>query len=433
MLIEPFLLKDIILENSLNIFFEINKPNFEKVVFTLDNSHEITSAYFTILYVNNEYRMYYRSSSTPLFKNRDTREFFNTDEISNNEYLCLATSEDGLHFERENYNLVNFMKSSNNNILMHNTCCHNFFPYYDKKNNKLIAISGTQIYNGGLHLFESNDGITWSHVKKIIDESNILPNFTHQNHFDSHNSITYNEKEDVYYIYVRHNYSNRFVQFTKTKDFNEFTKCELINIYNNNDMIIYTPGIFKYENSNYFIGIPTFVQDRNNDFYSKTNSKLLVSKDNINFSVVTNELFDNKIIDSKTLCKFSINSIVPSKDNSKMYIYTHNVLEEFSCITCHSFEMNRMHKIICNDTGFIKTILISLTNKLRINFDVLNEGYIYVELININDEIVYTTNKFYESCNELDTQISFDTIVKQDNYYIKFNMYNCILYSFSYE
>jgi hypothetical protein len=434
MKIEPFLDRNIIKEKSLNIKFAINKPKFEKIVLVLDEDYEKTNAYFTILYLNNEYKLYYRGSNFAYYKDKENKISYYQTELINNEYVCLATSRDGLTFEKKIYNIIEYNESKDNNILRHDLFCHNFSPYYDKKNNKYLAVAGTGIETNGLHLLESNDGINWIHIKKILDGTFLIPWYYHPNHFDTHNCITYNEKDDYYYIYIRDNrLHQRFVQYTKTKDFNEFAKCESINIDDNNHLILYTPGVFKYENSDYFLSIPTKM-NYNNTNESKNNSILMISSDGINFKILTNELFDYNNIgfdNSSTLFTMNINSIVKSTDNSKMYVYTHNCLEEKSFISCHSFENNRICKIICNDCGFIKTQLIKLSKKIIINYESFNDGYISIKLYNINNEIIYNTKEYNGSNYEL--EIEFDSeIIKDDNYYIKFDMYNCILYSFSY-
>lgn len=424
MKIEPFLDRNIIKKKSKNIIFEINKPKLEKNVLKLDRDYETSSGYITMLYINNEYKLYYKACPYNYYKDKENKTYYNTEELAEHEYFCLATSNDGLNFEKKNYNIINYNNSSDNNIIKHDLFCHNFYPFYDKKNDKYLAISGTMFYGNGIHLFESYDGITWCHIKKIIDESYLISGWLHSNHFDSHNCIVYNEKDDYYYIYIRDNKHNqRFVQYTKTKDFNEFTKCENINIYDNNDMVLYTPGLFKYENSNYFLGIPT-VQGKSYD--DKNNSTLIVSSDGINFNILTTELFE--ISNENTM---NINSIVPSLDNTKMYIYSHCNLTGNQYISCHSFEKNRMQKIVCNENGYIKTDLIKLYNKLYINYDIFNNGYINIKLIDINKNIVLDTINYYESNYELEIELN-NKIIEYDSYYINFNMYNCVLYSFSY-
>jgi hypothetical protein len=150
--VEPFLYRNIIKEKSENIIFEINKPKFEKNVLNLDREYEKTNGYFTIINVNNEYKLYYRACPYPRYKDIIKKEWYSTPELAEHEYFCLAISKDGLNFERCNYNLINY-NNIENNILFHDLFCHNFYPFYDKKNNKYIGISGTGLYNNGLHLF----------------------------------------------------------------------------------------------------------------------------------------------------------------------------------------------------------------------------------------------------------------------------------------
>jgi hypothetical protein len=444
MKIEPFLNRNIIIDKSANISIEINKPKFEKIVLNFDRDYETTTGYFTILYVNNEYKLYYRSCPYPYYKDKTNKTYYSTEELAEHEYFCLATSKDGLNFEKKSYDIINYNNSTDNNILMHDYhCCHNFYPFYDKKNNKFLAVSGTAFYGEGLHLFESFDGISWIHIKKILDESHLLGGWLHRNHFDTLNCIVYNEKEDYYYIYIRHNKGiQRFVQYTKTNDFNNFIQCKEINILDNNDMILYTPGIFKYENSDYFISVPTewrTVYGENYD--NKNNSTLMVSNDGINFNILTKELFkenseidENNVIDKNcVICKMNINSIVSSPDNKKMYIYSHCISTENDYIYCHSFKQNRIQKITSNWYGFIKTQLIRLCNKLIINYDTFEEGYLSINILNKDNEVVLESTNMHK--NHLDYEVIWkdNKILEPDEYYIKFNMYNCNLYSISYD
>jgi hypothetical protein len=147
MKIEPFLYRNIIKKKSENIIFELNKPKFEKIVLKLDKYYEKTNGYFTILNINNEYKLYYRSCSYNYYNDPINKTYYSTEELAHHEYLCLATSSDGLTFERNNYSLDN---NISNNIIKKDLFCHNFYPYYDKKNNKYLALSGTAIFNNGL-------------------------------------------------------------------------------------------------------------------------------------------------------------------------------------------------------------------------------------------------------------------------------------------
>ena len=79
-----------------------------------------------------------------------------------------------------------------------------FFPNY--LNNQYIGLSGTKLNNDGLFLFDSNDGYNWNNKEKLLDSKNILQYYKHKNHFDTHNSIIYNNQNKFYYLHVRHNH-----------------------------------------------------------------------------------------------------------------------------------------------------------------------------------------------------------------------------------
>ena len=70
MIIEPFLDRNIIEFKSDNIYFEINEPKFEKVILKLDRDYEKQNGYFTILYLNNEYKLYYRACPFSYYKDK---------------------------------------------------------------------------------------------------------------------------------------------------------------------------------------------------------------------------------------------------------------------------------------------------------------------------------------------------------------------------
>lgn len=99
--VEPFLDRNIVKDKSDNILFEINKPKFEKNILKLDRDYEKQSAYFTILYVNNEYKLYYRACPLGYYKDEEKKICYSTPELAPHEYFCLATSNNGLYFEKK--------------------------------------------------------------------------------------------------------------------------------------------------------------------------------------------------------------------------------------------------------------------------------------------------------------------------------------------
>jgi hypothetical protein len=411
-LVEPFLFRDIISDKSDNIIIETNKPIFEKTVLKPDQPFEGASdGYYIIIYTKNEYRLYYRGLPHDCWHDDSHTKYYWTEELYPYENFCLATSNDGINFNK---------KTS----LFKNNFCHNFFPYYLEKEEKYIGISGTHILASGLFLFLSDDGINWNQTKKIIDESNILLNIQHSNHFDSLNIIAYDKLTSIYYIYYRHNNINkRLVQYTKTTDFNKFTKCKLVNM-NNNDLEIYSPNIFNYFNSNYLISIPVI---KGPDDFIKNCNKLLISKDNINFNIIDNNLFDNNIN------MMSVHGIVSSIDKKKMYIYIQlNPTEKNQQIDCYSYQMHRINKITCNEIGYIKTNMIYLlTKNMSLNFETFDNGYIIIEIYN-DIELILKSKKLIGNEFNFNIHWIFEDIFIENNYYIKFILNKACLYSFTY-
>jgi len=411
--VEPFLIRDIIEETSKNIVFKLNKPKFENIAFkNKDNTMSPCNNYYSIMKINNEYRLYYRSTKNLPYSFDDD---IVTEKVAQFETFCLSRSNDGLNFD-------------SSRVLFQNFFCHNFFPYYCSRIKKFIGISGTGYFQRGIYLFESDDGIDWDIKNKIVNEDLMNPNWKklHTNHFDSHNCIVYNNVDNHYYIYIRHNGevpNRRFIQFTKTIDFKKFSKCELINIKNDHDREIYTPGVFKYFNSNYFISLPTMFNGTTKDV--KT---LMASSDGLNWVIIDNNLF----LSDKY--RFAVHGIVPSKDNKKMYIYTFDepMIGE-SYVSCYSYPMHRINKIFCEDEGFVKTKLINLVNNsIKLNFETKDNGYIYIEIYNQANKLILKSYKV--SGNKLDKLIKWkeEKFLEKSDYYLKFIIKNSYLYSFSY-
>ena len=129
----------------------------------------------------------------------------------------------------------------------------------------------------------------------------------------------------------------------------------------------------------------------------------------------------------------NINGIIISPTNDKMYIYTHdNACLENNSVQCYSFLLNRIHIITCLGNGFIETDFFNLIDKqLWLNFESFDNGYINVQLYDDNNKFIITSLNF--SGNEFDYLVLWNDIINiNGNYKIRFNLYNCNLYSFAY-
>ena len=448
---ESFFKKQYILKKK-DVYTHYSKFKFEKTVLEVDQEFEGSSNnYYKIIKIKDKYFMYYRASNNPyIFENG----IYNHEPNYHLEKLCIAFSNDGIHFEKKILDEENISKDKKeyvqeiikkeNNILLENDFCHNFCPTFFSHTNKFLALSGTQINNDGLFLFQSQYGIKWKNKGKIIDEKNILENFKHKNHFDTQNTIIYNPIDKYYYIYLRHNNEDdtRQVQVLKTIDFTYLNKPKSIEIkkYMFDEIYNFNPNYL--ENSDYFIAIPNYAISK----YVKTNTKnnfmlkqktvqnIVISNNGIDWSIL-NPIKLSHINKEEQICP--VNGYVSNPENTKYYFYfQNNVHTHNHQIQCYSIPYNRFTRQSSVGYGFIITKQILLINsQITLNYKtslVNKHGFIVIELLDINKKRI-NISKIYKG-NELKKKVSwlYDNILIENEYFIKFHLYNCDLYSFSY-
>ncbi len=421
--VEIFLHPNVIIEKSDNITIENINPSIEKEnIINSSESHDGDgNAYYSIINYHGEYRMYYRAIGHPVFKNSEKTLYYGTEELMTYECFCLATSRDGINFEKKNYTGNVEMK----NKLIDNNFCHNFSPYFDKKKNILYGLSGTNLINNGIYLFNTSDGIEWNLGKKILDENYILPGWAHINHFDSLNCVVYNEKEDLYYIFVRHNeIGRRLIQYTTTKDFNSFEKCRRINIIEGENMNFYIPNIFHYENSDYYFSIPTIPVTH---ITLKNCNCLMISDNCIDWYIVNKNLFDDND-------RMSVQYYTESNDKKKIYFYTHeNTNYNNNYINCYSLYKNKFVKISSKEEGKIVVKKKLKSNILKINYEIYENGFIEI-IIKKNNEIICISDKIYINEEEKVVYWNIENYFEPNlEFTIEFILNNSSLYSFLYE
>lgn len=426
MITEIFFNKDIIKEKSENINFDINIPRFKQNVLKVTEQYEGGgNCYYKVIKNNNEYKLFYRGLKYHNCRNS------RTEDMKPFERICLAESLDGLNF----INKICLSKKDGNKDL--NNFEHNFFPYFDEKNNQYIAISGTGIYNHGIYLFNSNDGINWTLKKKIIDPSNIIKRTGHLNHFDSHNSIVYNKFDEYYYIYIRDNIpGKRYVQYIKTKDFINYTPSKHIKIKDDTGEGIYNLNVFMYPNSYYFIALPLLSKNASD----KISNQILYSIDGENWNYLSKNFYCVENVNELKKLYFFVNNIVESLDNTKFFFYVLNnyYSNENNCIDCFEIDKDRISKISClnGEEGTILLDLIFLkSNIMNINYETFESGWIIIDILNSENETILTSSKL--AGNELNKRVEWidgdKNSLESNFYYLKFTMFNCNLYSFSYE
>lgn len=307
---------DLLIEEADGIKIKMHKPIKRNAALTLSEKWEgLSCGYFNASNkVGDKIRLYYRASGIKDVKG---------------EYYCFAESDDGIEYKRPNLGTVEFDGDKNNNIhFTEDRFIDNFSVYEDKnpacppegrfKAISLIFKGDEKEHSEELGLYQSADGITFEFVR-TLDVKGV---------FDSNNVLMWDEKEEVYRLYLRDFHDKdgndveyapddkvvepwiRDVRLSKSKDLINWTKPEkLIYHGSSEDYQLYTSQIVKYHRADIFIGIPTRYIDRIHDaapsnfkylpswggerqkFLEKgvrkgsaiTDSVLMISRDGLNF------------------------------------------------------------------------------------------------------------------------------------------------------
>jgi hypothetical protein len=111
---------DYLVGSAKGVSLRINPPTKREVVFTTDQPWEArTSAYYSVLRDDDgKVRLYYRGIAD--------------DDGGNEQFTCLATSDDGVHFNRPELGVVEFKGSKANNIVWRGPESAGFAPFIDR-------------------------------------------------------------------------------------------------------------------------------------------------------------------------------------------------------------------------------------------------------------------------------------------------------------
>ncbi|GAG51473.1 unnamed protein product, partial [marine sediment metagenome] len=172
-----------------NIDFHVHQPKPAEAVFTADAPWEgNTSGYYSLFQDGDVFRMIYRGwQHDP----SDIRR------VVHPEVVCLAESEDGIHWRKPSLGLIEFEGSTDNNIIWKGTGSHNFTAFKDSN----PACTADARYKalgsgkGGLFYFKSTDGVHW----KIAEDEPVIT----KGAFDSQNLAFWDPQEKQYRAYWR--------------------------------------------------------------------------------------------------------------------------------------------------------------------------------------------------------------------------------------
>jgi len=179
---------------TFNTQLRLHPPERREIVLRMEKSWERSgSGIYSCVFKDHEgrYRMYYRGSSYT----GDAK----TGDRSDLQHTCLATSSDGIVWEKPELGLTDLYGDKANNIVFSGRLAHNFSPFLDvnlavKDGERYKAVAGHA--PEGLQAFVSTDGITWESLQKD-------PVIT-KGAFDSHNICMYLPHENIYRCYSRY-------------------------------------------------------------------------------------------------------------------------------------------------------------------------------------------------------------------------------------
>lgn len=185
---------DVLIEHREHLHFVLNRPIEADIAIEADKPWEGKNsfAYGSVLEKDGTYYLYYRAVCNDSGLDTDPGQ-----------YLCVALSEDGVHWRKPELDIVPFGSHRRTNILLSGetsgVICHNFTPCLDTNPNcpadeRIKAVGGYA--PDGLFVFVSADGL---HFRRYSEQPAITGTL-----LDSQNVLLYDLQRAVYRIYSRY-------------------------------------------------------------------------------------------------------------------------------------------------------------------------------------------------------------------------------------
>ena len=252
-----------------DIDFLVHQPTPAEAVLIADAPWEgNTSGYYSLFQDGDMFRMIYRGwQHDP----KDIRK------VVHPEVVCLAESDDGIHWRKPNLGLVEFEGSTENNIVWNGTGSHNFTAFKDRNPDCAADARYKALGSGkgGLFYFKSADGVHWklAHDKPVITKGA----------FDSQNLAFWDPHEKRYRAYWRIFAGGvRAIRTATSRDFvNWEPHADLTYREGTPKQHLYTNAVQKYFRAPHlFIGFPTrFLPDEG----ERVEPIFMVSRDGVQF------------------------------------------------------------------------------------------------------------------------------------------------------
>lgn len=406
----------------------------ERFAFDMGNEKEIAISYPCTLKDNNGYKTYYFVWNSL------------GDLASPRGYLAVIESKDGINWYRPNLNILNHPELEINNAVLDNIY-DGLFVFYDenplcnhKEKYKAVGVYYTENELGekkrALWCFVSEDGYHFT-IKNMI---------TDKGFFDSLNTVVFRNGEYACYFRGYHKpidnpngKSIRDIRVIYSKDFTTWSEPKMIEFSDGLDEPLYTNNVQIYPNcKNRLIGFPVRYTERQawtenmeqiksaqvkksamqeheqRTGLAVTDCIFICSRDG-NFWHRFNEAFltpdyenDNNWVYGD--CYFAYGLIDGGKEKYYMYAYDNHRSkglkkpyiryeirkDGFACIKAKSKE----------EVVVTKPIIFT-GNNLHLNFKTSAKGYIYVDVLDENCNILSTISSFEIFGDNIDRKISF--------------------------
>jgi len=207
-----------------NLSLRLHEPVLRDVCFKFDQPWEgLFCGYVTMIHDGGKYSAYYRGGPTE------------GGDGSTTEALCVAFSDDGIHWTKPKLGLTEKNGTKENNIIMTGIphLMHNFAPMIDTRpdvpaEERYKALSGT-MHSGGLFAFSSPDGLVW----KKMSEQPVMKKLEQYHYaYDSQNVSLWSTSENCYVAYFRVVLPpfKRYIARATSKDFLQWENVQTMEV-----------------------------------------------------------------------------------------------------------------------------------------------------------------------------------------------------------
>lgn len=232
----------------------LHEPTRREIVLKTDEPWGGNMCNFsTVLHDGEKYRMYYRTWHVDVASG--------SLEARKPLTICVATSVDGVHWEKPTLSLYEYEGSKDNNICLMafdeaRTGLHGFSPFIDPRpdcppDEKFKAVGAPWKSELGLYLMASPDGYTW----RLVGDKPILTD----GRFDSHNLVYYDQLRGEFRAYYRdfHKSGVRGIKTSTSQNCVDWQPGEWLDFPDSPDDPLYTNNVLPYPRAPHlFVGMP---------------------------------------------------------------------------------------------------------------------------------------------------------------------------------